>query len=72
MPSLTAHEEKVYLALKSGSEPMTVGEVASKAGLEREYAVAFLKTLEGYKPPLARREVDAQRGTEIWIALLCD
>lgn len=72
MPSLTAHEERVYAALKRGGGPMTLGEVAWKAGLEREDARVFLRALEGCKPPLAGREVDAQRGTEVWIALLGD
>ena len=68
MPSLTAHEERVYAALKRSGGSMTLGEVASKAGLEREDARVFLAALEGCKPPLAAREVDARRGTEVWIA----
>jgi hypothetical protein len=70
MPSLTAHEERVYTALKGGGGPLTVGEVASATGLESREALAALRA--GREPPLAKRDVDEGREVEVWIALLGD
>ena len=72
MGLLTVHEERVYGALKGDRGPMTVGEVASAAGLEPTDALVFLRSLEGYKPPLAKCDVDEGREVEVWIALLGD
>ena len=72
MPSLTAHEERVYAALKRGGGPMTVGEVASATGLESKDEFVALRALEGREPPLAKRDVDEGREVEVWIAPLGD